>query len=64
MKRVIVALTVFIILFTQSVFAEVVTTEKTEGYAKYMYIAGAPDNYPIEYYDEATEKYCGIIPDL
>ena len=64
MKRVVVALTVFAFFCTQLVFAEVVTTQKTEGYADYVYVAGDFDNYPIEYYDDDLEKYCGIIPDL
>ncbi len=44
--------------------AEVLTTEKTEGHAEYVYIAGSPDAYPIEYYDEEKREYCGIVPDL
>lgn len=64
MKRVVASLAVFMILCTQSVFAEVITTQKTEGYADSVYVAGTPDNYPMEYYDKESEKYCGIIPDL
>lgn len=46
------------------VFAEVYTTEKTEGLANCVYVAGSPDNYPIEFYDEEKDSYSGIIPDM
>ena len=29
-----------------------------------IYAAGNPDAYPLEYYDEVTQSYQGIIPDL
>ena len=29
-----------------------------------IYVAGNPDAYPLEYYDEATETYQGVIPEL
>lgn len=29
-----------------------------------IYTAGNPDAYPLEYYDEVTQSYLGIIPDL
>ena len=62
-KFIIFFLTVFA-LFVQSVNAEVITTQKTEGHADYVYVAGSHDNYPIEYYDEASEAFCGVMPDL
>ena len=49
---------------TVPVSAEVYTTEKTEGLADCVYVAGNPDFYPVEYYDEKTEKYQGIVPDI
>lgn len=64
MKKFIMVLLVMFTFFVQPVFAEVVTTQKTEGYANYVYVAGNPDNYPIEYYDEDTNSYKGVIPDL
>jgi len=64
MKKFIMILLVVFAFFVQPVFAEVVTTQKTEGYANYVYVAGNPDNYPIEYYDEDTKSYKGVIPDL
>ena len=64
MKKFMIVFIGLFAFFVQPVFAEVVTTEITEGYADYVYIAGDPKNYPIEYYDETNEKYCGIIPDL
>ncbi len=53
-----------IILSVQSVFAEVYTTEKTEGFGDCIYVVGSPDNYPVEFYDEDKKAYCGIIPDM
>ena len=64
MKKFILLLLTVLAFFVQPVFAEVVTTYSTEGYADYLYIAGDPDNYPIEYYDEDAKAYKGIIPDL
>lgn len=29
-----------------------------------IYVAGNPDAYPLEYYDEATGTYQGVIPQL
>lgn len=29
-----------------------------------IYVAGCPDCYPLEYYDEDTQSYQGVIPDL
>lgn len=58
---------VFVMIFVvlvQPAFAEVVTTQKTEGYTDYVYVAGSPDNYPVEYYDEDLKAYRGMIPDL
>ncbi len=63
MKKLILLLTM-LAFFVQPAFAEVITTQKTEGYADYVYVAGSPDNYPIEYYDEDEKAYKGVIPDL
>lgn len=63
MKR-LLALVLSVILCTVTVYAEVITTDKTEGYSDYIYVAGDPDNYPIEYYDEESKSYMGVIPDL
>ena len=64
MKKLILLLLTVLAFFVQPVFAEVVTTHSTEGYADYLYVAGNPDNYPIEYYDEDAKAYKGVIPDL
>ena len=64
MKKVIILFLAILVLCSQPAFAEVVTTHNTEGYADYLYVAGNPDNYPIEYYDEDAKAYKGIIPDL
>ena len=29
-----------------------------------IYVAGNPDAYPIEYFDEQTQTYQGVIPQL
>lgn len=64
MKKFIMLFLAVLTFCAQPVFAEVVTTHNTEGYADYLYIAGNPDNYPIEYYDEDAKAYKGVIPDL
>ncbi|MBQ2897250.1 MAG: EAL domain-containing protein [Clostridia bacterium] len=64
MKKFILLLLAVFAFFVQPVFAEVITTHSTEGYASYLYVAGNPDNYPIEYYDEDEKAYKGVIPDL
>lgn len=60
----IILITAILLSMTVPVSAEVFTTEKTEGMANCVYVAGNPDAYPVEYYDEKTEKYQGIIPDI
>ncbi|MBQ7986715.1 MAG: EAL domain-containing protein [Clostridia bacterium] len=64
MKKFILFFVMTLAFFAQPVFSEVITTQKTEGYADYVYVAGNPDGYPIEYYDEDEKAYKGIIPDL
>ena len=64
MKRCILLLLTVLTFFVQSVFADVITTQNTEGYADYLYVAGNLDNYPVEYYDEDAKAYKGVIPDL
>ena len=64
LRKFIIVFLIVIAFFIQPVMAEVITTEKTEGYAEYLYVAGSPDNYPIEYYDQDTNSYKGVIPDL
>ncbi len=64
MKKLIAVLTVVLVFCTNTAFAEVITTQKTDGYSGYVYIAGSPDNYPIEYYDEKSDEYRGIIPEM
>ncbi len=64
MKKFILLLLTVLAFFAQPVLAEIVTTHSTEGYADYLYIAGNPNNYPIEYYDEDAKAYKGVIPDL
>lgn len=44
-------------------FAEIVTQPQTDGYGEYVYVAGSPDEYPFEFYDDETDTYKGIIPD-
>ena len=43
---------------------EVVTTGEPTGAADTVYVAGNPDWYPVEYYDEETEAYEGILPEI
>lgn len=64
MRKYMIAIFLLIIFCAQPVFAKVYTTEKTEGFGDFIYVAGAPDNYPIEFYDEEKDAYRGIIPDM
>ncbi len=64
MRKYVMAIFLLIIFCVQPAFAEVYTTEKTEGLATCVYVAGSPDNYPIEFYDEEKDTYSGIIPDM
>lgn len=64
MRKFIIVISVLIAIFIQPALADVITTQKTEGYADYIYVVGSPDNYPIEYYDEDSKSYKGVIPDL
>lgn len=38
------------------------TEGATKGATEKLYIAGAPDGYPIEYYDSVTKSYKGLLP--
>lgn len=60
-----VFLFVFLIFLTSGeAFAEVITTEKTTDDSKYVYIAGNPNFYPLEYYNGKTERYEGALPEI
>lgn len=64
MKKYILVFVLLLVFFVQPACAEVVTTEKTDGYADYVYVAGSPDEFPVEYYDNDSESYKGVIPDF
>lgn len=65
-KSIAVLLLAFMLLFFGglNVFSKVYTTDKTEGFSECVYVAGSPDMYPVEFYDEDKKAYCGIIPDI
>ena len=46
------------------VSAGVMTTTEPTGAADAVYVAGNPDFYPIEYYDEESGSYEGIMPEM
>jgi len=50
-------------LFPLNTFALVKTTSEPAA-ADTIYIAGNPDMYPIEYYDETDKMYKGVLPDI
>ena len=64
MKKIMLAALFAFTLFLQPVFAEVITSTKTEGYEDYIYVVGDVDNFPIEFYDKDSKSFKGIIPDL
>lgn len=41
----------------------VTTVEEAHAPADTIYVSGAPDLYPIEYYDSEAEAYLGILPE-
>ena len=45
-------------------FADVISTEDHTGPADYIYVAGNPDLYPVEYYDPEDKCFKGIVPEL
>ncbi len=45
-------------------FADVITTTEETGPAEYIYVAGNPDLYLVEYYDTESETYKGLMPEL
>ena len=52
-----------VILSVIAVGAAVVTTaEPTNGST--VYIAGNPDMFPIEYFDDQAKEYRGILPEM
>ena len=44
--------------------ASVTATAEATGPADSVYVAGNPDQYPIEYYDRDAECYKGVLPEL
>ena len=44
--------------------AAVATTAEAAGGPDAVYVAGAPDWYPVEYYDAETDSFQGILPEL
>ena len=44
--------------------AEVYTSAEDHGASGTIYVAGAPDCYPVEYYDPASGEFHGVIPDI
>ena len=63
-KYVAVILLAMIFILVPSVCEARVSATKTDSAGETVYIAGNPDMYPIEYYDEKSETYKGVLPDL
>lgn len=66
LKRVTAALAAVLlwVCAAPSALGAVYTEETGGGPADSVYVAGTPDCYPIEYFDEDSGTYCGLIPDL
>ncbi len=62
--RIFSAAALAILLVTLPAFAEIYTEKTGGGRADTVYVAGNPDLYPIEYYDEKDGVYKGVIPDV
>ena len=65
MKRLIVSATLFVCVFLTcvSASAEVISTNEPTA-SDTIYIAGNSDMYPLEFYNEKTECYEGILPKI
>lgn len=55
-------LCVLMLLCTRSVSAEVTTKNPTSEAHESIFVAGNPDFYPIEYYDEESGQFEGVMP--
>ena len=66
MKKVLTILSVFLlcICFSFCVSAESDTTQKTDGYADRVYVLGSHNDAPLEYYNDDTKQFEGVMPDL
>ena len=62
-RSVITAFWIFV-LSASVCFAEVITTTEESGPADFVYAAGNPDLYPLEYYDAEEKCYKGVMPEL
>ena len=51
-------------VFSQTVRGDVITVETVTSDKDRIYVAGNPDFYPIEYYDELDDAYKGVMPRL
>ena len=45
-------------------FADVVCSPDNQGDSLSVFVAGNPDLYPVEYFDEKTKRYDGVLPRL
>lgn len=62
---VITAISLLAAIVTASGVSASVTAEPSGGgCAASVFVAGDPDNYPIEYYDRDTGEYKGFVPDM
>ena len=65
MKKLIISVLVCVCVFSLSfsVCAQVISTKEPTAHDT-VYVAGNPDLYPLEFYNDKTERYEGILPKL
>ena len=51
-----------LLAFPISAIADVVCSPDNKGDSQSVFVAGNPDLYPIEYYNEKTKRYEGVLP--
>ena len=51
-----------LLAFPLSAIADVVCSPDNKGDSQSVFVAGNPDLYPIEYYNEKTKRYEGVLP--
>lgn len=64
LRRLLISLILVLLIGTQIVYADVDTASKPPVEKNSVYIVGNPDSYPVEYYDDATDEFKGIIPEI
>lgn len=61
---VLLGLWILLSVFSVTVCADVAFSPDNQGNSDSVFVAGNPDLYPVEYFDEKTKSYDGVLPRL